>query len=91
MESWRFHRAMHSLILFTVVFPGRELYPQCNNLIIEKKKTEHTTFLEHFSAIELLEIYSASEFLIETLCWTAIAVMGDLLCRSRLRDLFHHV
>lgn len=82
MESWRFHRAMYTLTLFTALFPGNELYHEREISNMRRKHAERTAFLMYFSSNELSEIYSASLFLVMLMRWSVIAREGDGLCKS---------
>lgn len=82
MESWRFHRAMYTLTLFTALFPGNELYHERDVSNMRRKQAGRTAFLMNFSSNALSEIYSASLFLVTLLRWSVIAREGDGLCKS---------
>ncbi|KAF9464147.1 hypothetical protein BDZ94DRAFT_520532 [Collybia nuda] len=82
-ESWRFHRAMYTMSLFTAAFPGNELYRERDVSNIQRKQTERTAFLTRFPNDELLGIYFASRFLVRLLRWSVVAGQGTELWDRR--------
>ncbi|KAK1235943.1 hypothetical protein PQX77_000810 [Marasmius sp. AFHP31] len=91
-ESLRFQRAIYRLALYSKVFRGTALIDEWlqvdddddedeeNTALPEsqaKKRKEQIAFLRHFPVLDLRQIYSVSEFLIDLVRWSEAGDSSD--------------